>query len=115
MSDEVSRWEFERLDHQVNGNGQDGIRQNVESLLLTAARIEGAQEERAKIDEKRFKRQTLVLTVIGIIVAILAYLQANHQFHTGELHWPQVPHKTLSEPQDKVYASSHKPPETATW
>jgi hypothetical protein len=95
----VSREEFNRLDRDVNGNGQPGLKQNVETALGDLAEIKGAQRERARIDANRWNWQTFILGVFGLILALLTYLEANRQFHTGELTWPQIFHSQSAQPR----------------
>ena len=114
MDHQVSRDEFNRLDKQVNGNGQPGIRQKLDVCVSQLDAIRGAQDERARIDEKRFKGQTILLTVFGLILALLTFLEVKRQIHTGELTWPTPPHKSLSAPTEKVYALEKSQPQDAT-
>lgn len=102
----VSREEFNRLWAQVNGNGQPGMKQAIEEMAGTMAEIRGAQVERAKIDERRFKLQTLVLSAFGIIMAILALVETIHHARAGEYKF----HKTLFDDPPAVYADSNSSP-----
>lgn len=109
----MTREEFNNLYKQVNGNGQPGIRQDLQTCVSQLDAIRGAQDERARTDEKRFRGQTILLTVFGLILALLTVLETKRQFHTGELAWPKMPHKSLSAPTEKVYAFEKQPSQDA--
>jgi hypothetical protein len=109
----VSREEFTRLDHDVNGNGQAGLRQDVATCIAQLNAIRGAQDERARIDKQRWTVQTWIIAVLTLAVGIMALFNVNHAVKTGELSWPHSPHKTLYVDPDPVVASKQIPPEDA--
>lgn len=90
--DFVSREEFDRLYKDVNGNGQAGVRQNVQQCLEELSAIRGAQDERTRIDSRRWTIQALILTALGLVIGLIGLLEANRQHHAGQLDFPQINH-----------------------
>jgi hypothetical protein len=114
MSDNpVSREEFDRLDHDVNGNGQAGLRQKLDLCVSQLDAIRGGQDARRDVDQRRWAVQTIIIAALTLAVGIMALLDAHHQVKTGELSWPHSPHKTLYVDPDPVVASKQIPPEDA--
>ena len=105
----VTREEFDRLDKQINGNGQPGIRQDLQKIKEDQAAIRGAQDERAKIDSRRWKAMTFILSLLVFFLGLLTYLEGNRQKRDGWLVWPTIPHKSLVEPQKPEYAVGKTP------
>lgn len=62
--------ELERLDHQINGNGQEGIRQKLDRLLLEQSRRSGMEEVTKEMEQRHHKQNTLRLNVIIAIVTL---------------------------------------------
>lgn len=52
----------------LNGNGQPGIKDFVSGL------------------KGQFRLLVILMTAIGVLVAVLTYLEANRQMHSGMLH-----------------------------
>jgi hypothetical protein len=114
MSDSsVSREEFNRLYAQVNGNGQPGIKQAVDGVATDVAEIKAVQQERQRVDARRWVLMTVILGTLTLVVGVLTLMQANHALKTGELSWPHSPHKSLYVDHDPVVASRQSPPEDA--
>jgi hypothetical protein len=102
----VTREEFNRLDKQVNGNGQPGLKQDLATCVSQLDAIRGAQDERAKIDSRRWTAMTLILSLLTFLLGLLTYLEGNRQAHSGWFLWPEIPHKSLAEPKKPEYADS---------
>ena len=86
----VTRLEFEKLYKQINGNGQSGIVQNLNMCISQLDAIRGAQEERAKIDKRRWATQTILISLLTLLVGILGLLLASDQKRQGVLHIPGI-------------------------
>ena len=103
----VTRKEFEKLDRQVNGNGQPGIRQDVSEIREILSGIAATENERERTQALRHQenadklaemstqigRKTLLWTVAGLtvtgaslIVAILAIWVSIRLAHVSNLH-----------------------------
>lgn len=65
----VSRDEFDRLDKQVNGNGQPGLKQVLEFCVSQLDAIRGAQDARAKVDERRWTWIKRGCMIVGALAA----------------------------------------------
>ena len=83
MSSEVSREEFDRLDHDVNGNGQPGMRQDIQAIREDLAAMRGAADQRAQY-------MTWLLAALTIAVALMAIPSIAHAIHVGELKIPRI-------------------------
>jgi hypothetical protein len=67
--------ELERLDHQINGNGQEGIRQKLDRLLIAQSRRSGADEVTKEMEQRHHKQNTFRLNmIIGLLTIVAAYL-----------------------------------------
>lgn len=98
----VTREEFNRLDKQVNGNGQPGLKQTVEAVDVKVTIILAKQEERQAIDSRRWVIMTVILAALTLILGLFGLLEANRQAKSGEL---RVPYKSLSRPAKPVLSS----------
>lgn len=107
----VTRMEFDRLYAQVNGNGQPGMKQTVDAVATDVAEIKAVQAERQRVDSRRWVIMTVILSFLGVILAVLTAIQANHAVHSGELSWPAFPQKSLHNSGDPVVAWRQKQPE----
>jgi hypothetical protein len=110
----VTREEFNRLDHDVNGDGQPGLRQEVAQYGAQLSEIRGAQKERERIDKARWTVQTIIISALTLAVGILALLLGVHESRNGELVWPSAPHKSLAAPQKPEYAIEKTPQDAGT-
>lgn len=81
MTNGVTRDEFNRLDKQVNGNGQPGIKQSLEKIQEDQAAIRGAQDERAKVDNRRWKAMSLILALLTLLIGLVTLMEGNKQLH----------------------------------
>lgn len=67
--------ELERLDHQINGNGQEGIRQKLDRLLMEQSRRSGMEDMVKEMEQRHHKQNTFRLNlIIGIMTVIALYL-----------------------------------------
>lgn len=80
-----------RLDKEINGNGQPGIRQNVASINEQLAAIRGAQDA-------RFKYTQILLAALTIAVALMALPSIAHAIKTGEISIPTIDQHTDIQP-----------------
>ena len=115
MPEYVERYEFERLDKQVNGNGQAGITQKLDEILVLA----GAAKLHAAERDKRAKRRTAWVSIVAIFLVVPATWGGSHivsffsdlyriteewhQIHKSEIH-----QKSFDDPNPKVYADSNQ-------
>lgn len=80
MPDQTRRFEdlaseLERLDHQINGNGQEGIRQKLDRLLMEQSRRSGMEDIVKEMEQRHHKQNTFRLNlIIGIMTVIALYL-----------------------------------------
>jgi hypothetical protein len=79
----VPRKEYEEFKKMVIGNGQPGMKQTLESVSDDVAAMRGAQDERAKIDKRRWTVQALILSALSVLLAGLTFLVATYQMR----HW----------------------------
>lgn len=69
-----TRKEFERLDHQVNGNGQPGVVQLVQGIKEDIAGMVATEEERKVQEAKHHRANVLRLNVIIALTGIAALI-----------------------------------------
>jgi len=80
-----------------SGNGE-GVKGAVFNLIT---KLDTRDEESAKNlkrrDDERENRQkrrdfwiTIILSIFGLLLAVLTYLEGNKQVKGGELHWPKI-------------------------
>ena len=117
MAQSVSRAEFERLDHQVNGNGQPGIRQDVSAIRTTLSEMKGAEVEREKAQQARHEENQeklsnltvklgqrsllmniamVAVTLAGVLAAIFFGVMTLKANHIGDLQKILLSHQTPS-------------------
>jgi hypothetical protein len=108
-----------RLDRQVNGNGQPGIKQQVQEIhdwvtrqeasgaereKLLAKRTAGVKDDLAVADKKRAHRVTaliVLLTFIAILLAIPPAVQALKDLMRADIHLPKI---VVQAPDDPALA-----------
>ena len=65
----------ERLDHQINGNGGEGIQQKMDDLILAQARREGAEIVTRELEKHHHEQNRWRLNLIlGVVTACLTLL-----------------------------------------
>jgi len=74
----------------VNGNGQPGISQKVDTCVEELSAIRGAQDERSRIEDRRFRFQTIMIAALTLATSVFAILLTIHFSHTGELKFPSM-------------------------
>ena len=86
MEQTISRTEFDRLDKQVNGNGQPGIKQELAAINSKLDKIEGVQEERERAQIERHEENSLKTNwIIAIATACLVIVTVVGAFVTLEV------------------------------
>lgn len=71
---EMMERELERLDHQVNGNGQEGLVQKLDRVLSWQARTEGNAEGSSERERQHHRQNTLRLNlIIGVLTVFALY------------------------------------------
>lgn len=85
------------MSDMYNG-GKDGLKTRFITLetTLTTRDEESAKNLKLRDDERenRQKRRdfkiTTAIAILGLLVAILAFLEGSRQVKAGELHWPKI-------------------------
>lgn len=72
-----------RLEKEIEGNGQPGIRQAIAGIREELAAMRGAQDA-------RFRYTQVLLAALTIAVALMAIPNIAHALHVGELKFPQI-------------------------
>jgi len=70
-----------RLEKEVNGNGQPGLRQEIQKVREELAAMRGAADA-------RFKYTQILLAALTIAVALMAIPRIADAIHTGKIHFP---------------------------
>jgi len=72
-----------RLEKEIDGNGQPGIRQAIAGIREELAAMRGAQDA-------RFRYTQVLLAALTIAVALMAIPNIAHALHVGELKFPEI-------------------------
>jgi hypothetical protein len=80
-----------RLDKEINGNGQPGIRQELQAVREELAAMRGAADA-------RFRYTQILLAALTIVVALLAVPSIAHSIKAGELAIPIINQHTDLQP-----------------
>lgn len=71
--------ELERLDHQLNGNGQEGFAQKLDRVIRWQSEAKGAANSRGEEDARHHRQNTVRLNLImALLTAVLVWLAIFH-------------------------------------
>ena len=114
---------LQQLVNDVQGNGKDGIKTILAKFIAQYEQNRNdniefqakRDKENAIRENRRWKTLTVVLTMFGLILGALTYLEANRQVRDHTLTIPPTLEMHKSDP---VVSYSQKPPQDAsekTW
>jgi hypothetical protein len=100
-----------RLDRQMNGNGQPGIRQDIEVILMHQSQVKAVLEDRTAAENRHYTRITIMLAVLSLLLAAVGILVGVRMEKQGELRRPEIHSSVTTGPE---YAVDKQPALDAT-
>ena len=81
---------MDQLDKDVNGNGQPGMRQNVEACKLGINEIQIMFRERDRSHDQKIAFLSFLIIVLGAVLAIPPAVTSIKDLFKSDLHWPKI-------------------------
>lgn len=81
---------MDQLDKDVNGNGQPGMRQNLESCKIGINEIQVMFRERDRSHKQILALLSLLIVLLGAVLAIPPAVTSIRELLKSDLHWPNI-------------------------
>jgi hypothetical protein len=81
---------MDQLDKDVNGNGQPGMRQNLESCKIGINEIQVMFRERDRSHKQILALLSLLIVLLGAVLAIPPAVTSIRELLKSDLHWPKI-------------------------